>query len=211
MIDYVVLTRQRVSALRSSSLKSGKRRSKLGADDVTVGSNPRRTVTRSWLEFAQPSLNSREEMWVGTVRTTQFGAVTPQTREAPCVQVEAGINLIIARRAYKLQHDHNYPLRSVSRSSRLGRSSRRGDGTIYDASQRRSAAVVPAGLKFVLSIGNPDSKRGLSRRFHGWPSAGGHTALIEDFRLESSSPSRSLSRNVRRTRAVSIWVAMSRI
>ena len=70
-------------------------------------SNPRRTVTRSWLEFAQPSLNSREEMWVGTVRTTQFGAVTPQTREAPCIQVEARINLIIARRAYKLQHSHN--------------------------------------------------------------------------------------------------------
>ena len=126
-------------------------------------------------------------MWVGTVRTTQFGAVTPQTREAPCIQVEAGINLIIARRAYKLQHSHNLPLRSVSRSSRLGRSPRRGDGTIYDASPRRSAAVVPR-PQFVLPIGNPDSKRGRSRRFRGWPSADGLMALIEDFRLESSSP-----------------------
>ena len=77
-----------------------------------------RTVTRFWLEFAQPSLNRREEMGVGTVRTTQFGAVTSQTREAPCVQVETGINLIIARRAYKLQHSHNYPLRSELKSSR---------------------------------------------------------------------------------------------
>jgi hypothetical protein len=74
---------------------------------TTLTSNPRRTVTCSWLEFAQPSLNDREEMGVGTVRTTQFGAVTTQTREAPCVQVEAGINLIISRRAYELQHSHN--------------------------------------------------------------------------------------------------------
>ena len=36
------------------------------------------------------------------------------------------------------------------------------DGKIYDGSRRRSAAVVPAGLKFVLPICNPDSQRGLS-------------------------------------------------
>jgi hypothetical protein len=65
-------------------------------------------------------------------------------------------------------------------------------GKIYDASRRRSAAVVPAGLKFVLPIGNPDSQRGLSRRFHRWPSADGLTALIEDFRLECSSPEQKL-------------------
>jgi hypothetical protein len=45
---------------------------------------------------------------------------------------------------------------------------------------------LPASIR--AAIGNPDSKRGLSRRFRGWPSADGHTALIEDFRLESSSP-----------------------
>jgi hypothetical protein len=44
----------------------------------------------------------------------------------------------------------------------------------------------------VLPIGDPDSQRGLSRRFHGWPSAYGLTALIEDFRLESSSPEEKL-------------------
>lgn len=43
-------------------------------------------------------------------------------------------------------------------------------------------------LKFALPLSHPCSHCGFSRRFHSWPSTDGFMALIEDFRLESSSP-----------------------
>jgi hypothetical protein len=83
-----------------------------------------RIIVQCTMNIRPTKLEQSRGDGVATVRTNQVGAVTPQTREAPWVQVEAGIDLIIARRASKLQHSHNYPLRSLSKSSRLGRSPR---------------------------------------------------------------------------------------
>ena len=66
------------------------------------------------LEFPQPGLDSREEMGIRTVRATQFGAFTRQTREAPCIHVEPRINQVAARGTYKLQHSHRYLTQSIA-------------------------------------------------------------------------------------------------
>jgi hypothetical protein len=60
------------------------------------------------LEFPQPGLDSRKEMGIRTVRATQFSAFTRQTRETPCIHIEARINQVAARGTYKLQHSHRY-------------------------------------------------------------------------------------------------------
>jgi hypothetical protein len=56
----------------------------------------------------------------------------------------------------------------------------------------RSGTVISVCLKFTLPIRNPDCQRGLLRRFHSWPSTNGLMVLVEDFRLEGSSPEQEL-------------------
>jgi hypothetical protein len=65
-----------------------------------------------------------------------------------------------------------------------------GDGKISCETMPHRAALrlSRSALKFALPLSHPCSKRGFSRRFYSWPSTDGFMALIEDFRLESSSP-----------------------
>ena len=65
-----------------------------------------------------------------------------------------------------------------------------GDGKISCETMphRATLRLSRSALKFALPLSHPCSQRGFSRRFHSWPSTDGFMALIEDFRLESSSP-----------------------
>ena len=65
-----------------------------------------------------------------------------------------------------------------------------GDGKISCETMPHRAALrlSRSALKFALPLSHPCSHCGFSRRFHSWPSTDVFMALIEDFRLESSSP-----------------------
>ena len=141
------------------------------------------------LEFPQPGLDSREEMGIRTVRATQFGAFTRQTREAPCIHVEPRINQVAARGTYKPQHSHRY-LHTIYCNQAACVFAKRCEGKISCETMPHHAALrlSRSALKFALPLSHPCSHCGFSRRFHSWPSTDGFMALIEDFRLESSSP-----------------------
>ena len=138
------------------------------------------------LEFPQPGLNSGEGDGDQDSADNSVGAVMRQTCEAPCVHIEASINLVAAHGTYKLQRSHRYPYtvyrNQVACVLARGR---------FPASLR-SAAVISVRLKLALPISSPGSQRGFARGFQSWPSTDGFMALIEDFRLESSSPKQKL-------------------
>jgi hypothetical protein len=59
-------------------------------------------------DVAEPRLHAGEEVWLGAMRTVQFGDVSPESGEPLCVEVDASVNLVVCCGTNELKRRRHY-------------------------------------------------------------------------------------------------------